>query len=116
MVSNPNNAYVRPYAGELANRVMEPRRFMQALAGARQVGKTTLATQTFGCEGYIQWEVRAVRAPLPEYAISRIRTGQWIRGEARFRRRRLSPAIMKTFAPQLSQGLGTGPLHASMQQ
>lgn len=45
MVSNPNNAYVRPYAGELANRVMEPRRFMQALAGARQVGKTTLATQ-----------------------------------------------------------------------
>lgn len=45
MMSNPNNAYVRPYAGELANRVMEPRRFMQALAGARQVGKTTLATQ-----------------------------------------------------------------------
>ena len=45
MVSNPNNAYVRPYAGELANRIMEPRRFMQALAGARQVGKTTLATQ-----------------------------------------------------------------------
>ena len=45
MLSNPQQAYVRPYANELANRIAEPRRFMQALAGARQVGKSTLAMQ-----------------------------------------------------------------------
>ena len=48
MVSNPDKAYVRPYARELASRIMEPRRFMQALAGARQVGKSTLAMQVAG--------------------------------------------------------------------
>lgn len=48
MVSNPDKAYVRPYARELANRILEPRRFMQALAGARQVGKSTLAMQVAG--------------------------------------------------------------------
>ena len=35
-------AYVRPHATRLARRLAEPRRFIQAVAGARQVGKTTL--------------------------------------------------------------------------
>ena len=37
--------YRRPWADELAGRLREPRRFMQVVAGSRQVGKTTLAGQ-----------------------------------------------------------------------
>jgi len=35
-------AYIRPHATRLARRLAEPRRFIQAVAGPRQVGKTTL--------------------------------------------------------------------------
>lgn len=35
-------AFVRPHATMLARRLAEPRRFLQAVAGPRQVGKTTL--------------------------------------------------------------------------
>lgn len=38
--------YTRPILGTLLQRVHEPRRFLQVLAGPRQVGKTTLARQT----------------------------------------------------------------------
>ena len=38
-------AYVRPYAATLAARLSEPRRFLQVVAGPRQVGKTTLVRQ-----------------------------------------------------------------------
>jgi predicted AAA+ superfamily ATPase len=38
-------AYTRPQAAILARRLEEPRRFLQVIVGARQVGKTTLATQ-----------------------------------------------------------------------
>ena len=37
--------YVRPQAAELHRRLREPRRFVQIITGARQVGKTTLITQ-----------------------------------------------------------------------
>ena len=37
--------YKRPIFNELLKRVQEPRRFMQVLAGPRQVGKTTIARQ-----------------------------------------------------------------------
>ncbi len=37
--------YVRPQAADLSRRLKEPRRFLQVVAGARQVGKTTLVTQ-----------------------------------------------------------------------
>ena len=36
--------YVRPQAAELRRRLEEPRRFIQVVAGPRQVGKTTLVT------------------------------------------------------------------------
>jgi uncharacterized protein len=36
--------YVRPQAAELRRRPEEPRRFIQVVAGPRQVGKTTLVT------------------------------------------------------------------------
>ena len=37
--------FIRPQASELARCLKEPRRFMQVVSGARQVGKTTLALQ-----------------------------------------------------------------------
>jgi predicted AAA+ superfamily ATPase len=39
------NSYRRPYADRLAQRLSEPRRFIQVVAGSRQVGKTTLVQQ-----------------------------------------------------------------------
>ncbi len=38
-------SYVRPQGAELLRRLREPRRFLQIITGARQVGKTTLITQ-----------------------------------------------------------------------
>lgn len=38
-------AYTRPHAKELERRLAEPRRFLQVVAGPRQVGKTTLVQQ-----------------------------------------------------------------------
>ena len=39
----PSKTFVRPQASELLSRLREPRRFIQIVAGPRQVGKTTLA-------------------------------------------------------------------------
>lgn len=44
-MSNPSSEFQRPQAVELARRLAEPRRFLQVVAGARQVGKTTLVEQ-----------------------------------------------------------------------
>ena len=38
-------SYIRPQGNELQARLMEPRRFLQVVSGARQVGKTTLVAQ-----------------------------------------------------------------------
>jgi uncharacterized protein len=43
--------YQRPYAGVLAGRLAEPRRFIQVVAGPRQVGKTTLVQQVVEASG-----------------------------------------------------------------
>jgi predicted AAA+ superfamily ATPase len=43
--------YRRPAAAELAARLNEPRRFIQVIAGPRQVGKTTLARQVLASSG-----------------------------------------------------------------
>lgn len=47
MVSSPDpgSPYRRPQAAELARRLVEPRRFIQVVAGPRQVGKSTLVAQ-----------------------------------------------------------------------
>jgi predicted AAA+ superfamily ATPase len=44
-VSKPSDSFQRPEGAELARRLSEPRRFIQVVAGARQVGKTTLVEQ-----------------------------------------------------------------------
>ena len=45
MPSNPSRPFERPQAGTLRKRLEEPRRFIQIVAGPRQVGKTTLVRQ-----------------------------------------------------------------------
>lgn len=45
MLSNPSVTYRRSQAAELRRRLAEPRRFIQVVAGPRQVGKTTLVQQ-----------------------------------------------------------------------
>lgn len=44
-MSNSQHSFQRPYAERLARRLAEPRRFLQVVAGPRQVGKTTLVQQ-----------------------------------------------------------------------
>lgn len=44
-MSESEAPYRRPQAGTLARRLAEPRRFMQVVAGPRQVGKSTLVQQ-----------------------------------------------------------------------
>jgi predicted AAA+ superfamily ATPase len=45
MVSKSSQAFRRAQGAELARRLAEPRRFIQVVTGARQVGKTTLVQQ-----------------------------------------------------------------------
>lgn len=45
MLSKSTTEYKRPHARQLLERLLEPRRFMQVLAGPRQVGKTTVVRQ-----------------------------------------------------------------------
>lgn len=44
-MSKLSTPFQRPYAAELRRRLAEPRRLIQVVAGARQVGKTTLVQQ-----------------------------------------------------------------------
>lgn len=71
MERKPNNTYQRPQAAALARRLAEPRRHLQVVTGARQVGKTTLVQQV--CEG-LEWPVRFVSADEPT-----LRDGAWLR-------------------------------------
>ena len=47
-MSKSSGPFRRPHAAELARRLAEPRRFIQVVAGARQVGRTTLVQQVTG--------------------------------------------------------------------
>ncbi len=51
MPSDQDVTYQRPHAAVLAGRLAEPRRFIQVVAGPRQVGKTTLVQQVVGAAG-----------------------------------------------------------------
>lgn len=62
--------YQRPHAAELARRLAEPRRFVQVVAGARQVGKSTLVQQVTGA---IKGPVRLASADEPT-----LRSVAWI--------------------------------------
>ncbi len=51
MLSDQDLTYRRPHAAVLAGRLAEPRRFIQVVAGPRQVGKTTLVQQVVEAAG-----------------------------------------------------------------
>lgn len=71
MKRKTQNTCQRPQAAELARRLAEPRRHIQVVTGARQVGKTTLVRQVIkGLEG----PVRFVSADEPT-----LRDGAWLR-------------------------------------
>src|ERR687898_1017309 len=57
--------YRRPIYNEIVDRAEEPRRFIQVLAGPRQVGKTTLARQVMDAIG-IPGHFASGDAPDPE--------------------------------------------------
>lgn len=50
-MSESSGPFQRPYARDLARRLSEPRRFIQVVAGPRQVGKTTLVQQVVADAG-----------------------------------------------------------------
>ncbi len=51
MSNDQDVTYQRPHAAVLAGRLAEPRRFIQVVAGPRQVGKTTLVQQVVAAAG-----------------------------------------------------------------
>lgn len=69
-MSNPSYPYRRSHADELLRRLHEPRRFIQVLAGPRQVGKTTLVHQV---SEDLDLEVRYASADEPT-----LRGADWI--------------------------------------
>jgi len=60
--------YVRPQAAVLRSRLLEPRRFVQVVAGPRQVGKTTLVGQVLGALDVARLEVSADEPSLRDAA------------------------------------------------
>lgn len=69
-MSKQRTAYHRPQAKVLAERLAEPRRFVQVVAGPRQVGKSTLVQQV---TGELSLPVRYVSADEPT-----LRGADWI--------------------------------------
>lgn len=67
-MSKPN--FARPHVAELLRRLAEPRRFIQVLAGARQVGKTTVARQAAERSG-LPWRYASADEPT-------LRDAHWI--------------------------------------
>jgi len=73
-MSKRKGAYVRRYADVLAARLRESRRFLQAVVGPRQVGKTTLVQQVVGSSGL---PARWASADEPTLRDSTWLTQQW---------------------------------------
>lgn len=74
MLSKSTPAYRRSQAAELARRLAEPRRFLQVITGARQVGKTTLVLQVADS---LRVPVRYVSADEPTLRGSAWLSEQW---------------------------------------
>jgi len=75
--------FQRPQATELARRLAEPRRFIQVVAGARQVGKTTLVQQVTAQSGlpirYASADEPTLRGPdwvAQQWEAARLATGR----------------------------------------
>jgi len=82
-VSNSSQPFQRPQAAELARRLAEPRRFIQVVTGARQVGKTTLVGQVAEASGlpvrFASADEPALRGPdwvATQWEAARLATGE----------------------------------------
>ena len=82
-MSKSPTSFQRPYADRLARRLAEPRRFIQVVAGPRQVGKTTLVQQVVEAA-----ELPVVFASADEPTL---RGPEWIAQQWDAARLRLSP-------------------------
>jgi len=72
-MSEESKVFQRPQGADLARRLAEPRRFLQVVAGARQVGKTTLVQQVVETAGL---PARFASADEPT-----LRGPEWIAGQ-----------------------------------
>lgn len=116
--------YVRKQFNTLKERILEPRKFMQVLAGPRQVGKSTLVGQVL-TQVSISHTVEVADAVDPKDSdwIHRIweaaRTTMMLRGikehllaiEVKSGRRGMNaglPAFVEAFGPKRSFVVGTG--------
>lgn len=82
MLSRQLKGFRRPQAAELARRLAEPRRFLQVVAGPRQVGKTTLVQQVTADAGaavrYASADEPTLRGPgwiAEQWEAARLETG-----------------------------------------
>jgi hypothetical protein len=73
-MSKPETGFQRPQGALLARRLREPRRFIQVVAGPRQVGKTTLVQQVAEAAGL---PVRFASADEPTLRDARWIAEQW---------------------------------------
>jgi len=83
--------FTRPYAAVLRRRLREPRRFLQLVADARQVGKTTLVRQVLA-----RWGARArfVSADAPTLGDTAWLAQQWEAARLLARDSRNRPAVL----------------------
>jgi predicted AAA+ superfamily ATPase len=90
-ISAKQPTFRRPQAGLLAQRLAEPRRFLQVVAGARQVGKSTLVGQVLAASGRA---VHFVSADEPTLRDSAWLTAQWERARLAAAERGGSGAVL----------------------
>jgi len=73
VMSNPVSSYQRPHAAVLASRLREPRRFLQVVAGARKVGKTTPSVSSWWAETASRWKTSSPNPSTTGYENERAR-------------------------------------------
>jgi hypothetical protein len=91
-------SFRRPQAAELARRLAEPRRFIQVVAGARQVGKTTLVQQVTETAGL---PVRFASADEPT-----LRGAEWVAQQWEAARRAAGPGGAILVLDEVQKAIG----------
>ena len=100
-------AYTRPQAATLARRLAEPRRFIQVVAGPRQVGKTTLVQQVLDASHRVAGALRQRgRADVARIGVDRAAVGGCAPGGCRRREVRRSAGAGRD--PEDSRLVGNG--------
>lgn len=90
----PNPSYSRPILIDLLARLRSPRRFLQVLAGPRQVGKSTLARQAAAALEVEGWAVVHASADGPLLEAAGWIAAQWEIGRRRGREHGAPPVLL----------------------